>query len=149
MTKAIPPKSLVLYADDDADDHMLVRDAFEDFESVIDLVPFDNGSELLNYLKDLQPFQPHPCLIILDVNMPVMDGKQTLRRIRQMQQFANTQVVLFTTSTMPAEMAFAAEYNAGFVTKPLHFQHMDLLVDQFIEHCSPQMRDRVQRHRRQ
>jgi len=147
MTKSLPPKHLVLYADDDTDDHALIREAFDEFSSLIELITFVDGVELLRYIESLAPLQPQPCLIILDVNMPLLDGKQTLRRLREMEEFKAIPVVLFTTSTLPSEIAFAKAYDAGFVTKPLHARQIHLLVDQFVEHCSDDIKENIKRQR--
>ena len=142
MTKSLPPKYLVLYADDDLDDITFVKDAFEEYSSLIDVVAFKDGAELLHYLEKPVPFQPQPCLIILDVNMPGLDGKQTLQKLRALDHFKTIPVVLFTTSTLPSEMVFARSYGAGFVTKPLHARQVNLIAEQFIEHCTDEMKER-------
>src|SRR5436309_11438979 len=111
MTKSLPPKGLVLYADDDPDDRELVTEAFEEFSSIIELVTFEEGGALLNYLENIDPLQPKPCLVILDVNMHGVDGKQTLRRLRLMEDYSEVPIVLFTTSTLPSEAGFARSYN--------------------------------------
>ena len=145
MTKSFPPKSLVLYADDDIDDQALLMEAFAKFSSVIEMVLFNNGAELLDFLNSLAPFQPQPCLVILDVNMPRLNGKQTLQTLRSMEQYKETPIVLFTTSTLPSEMAFAKAYDAGFITKPLHSRHIQLILDQFIDHCEPGIKEKIRR----
>lgn len=147
MTRSLPPKSLVLYADDDADDQQLIHEAFEEFSSIIDLVLFNNGIELYNYVQSLEPFQPHPCLIILDVNMPVADGKQTLKRLRNLDDYKEVPIVLFTTSTLPSEAAFADSYNAGFITKPLYAKQIHLILNQLIEHCTDEMKEKIKKYR--
>jgi CheY-like chemotaxis protein len=136
MTKSLPPKSLVLYADDDLDDIELVRDAFEEYAQGIQLLTFKDGSELLRFVKELKDFEPLPCLIILDINMPNMDGKQTLSALRRMDRYEAVPIVLFSTSTLPSEAAFAKSFGAGFVTKPLHTVQINQLVDQMIHHCT-------------
>lgn len=147
MTKSLPPKSLVLYADDDADDRELIREAFDEFSSIIDLVLFEEGKSLLDYVAGLGPLQPKPCLIILDVNMHSLDGKQTLRRLRAMDDYAEVPVVLFTTSTLPSEAEFARTYNAGFVTKPLHGRQVNQIIDQLIDHCAKELREKIKKQR--
>jgi CheY-like chemotaxis protein len=140
MTHSLPPKSLVLYADDDPEDIQLIRDAFADYSQKIELLTFSNGTELLNFIQDLQPFQPIPCLIIIDVNMPRLGGKETLRRLRRMEGYEEVPVVLFSTSTLPSEFAFAQSFNAGFVTKPLHEQQINTIVDQLIDQCTDEVK---------
>lgn len=136
MTQSLPPKSLVLYADDDRDDIDLVTDAFNEFSQSIELKTFSNGLELLEFLKSTGPLEPLPCLIILDINMPKMDGKETLSELRDLDGYEEIPVVLFSTSTLPSEKAFARSFGAGFVTKPLHMSQIHQLVDQMLAHCS-------------
>jgi CheY-like chemotaxis protein len=147
MTKSLPPKSLVLYADDDSDDLELIREAFDEFSAIIELLTFKDGIELLGYLKSLKPLQPKPCLIILDINMPVLDGKQTLIRLRAMTDFEEVPVMLFSTSTLPSETVFARSHNAGFVTKPLHTKQIHLLVDRLMEQCTDEIKEKIRKER--
>jgi CheY-like chemotaxis protein len=147
MTKSLPPKSLVLYADDDADDRDLVKEAFDEFSSLIELVTFEEGGALLNYLHNLEPLQPKPCLVILDVNMHGLDGKQTLRRLRATDEYNQVPIVLFTTSTLPSEAAFASSYNAGFVTKPLYGKQINAIIDQLTDHCTDDLKEKIKKHR--
>lgn len=141
MTKSLPPKSLVLYADDDQDDIELVKDAFDSYSRNIEIITFGNGEELLRYVKQLDPLEPSPCLIILDINMPRLDGKRTLSLLRSDQQFADVPIVLFSTSTLPSEISFAKSFNAGFVTKPLHTEQIYMLVDKMIAHCTDDIKE--------
>jgi CheY-like chemotaxis protein len=145
MTKSFSPKSLVLYADDDTDDIELVCEAFREYSSRIDVLTFPDGQALLHYIRQLNPFEPLPCLIILDINMPRLNGKETLRKLRQLDGFADVPVVLFSTSTLPADAGFARTHNAGFVTKPLHTEQIHQLVDQMIQHCSGETREQFRR----
>lgn len=147
MTKSLPPKSLVLYADDDPDDRDLIQEAFDEFSPVVELVTFEEGGALLHYLQHLQPLQPKPCLIILDVNMHGLDGKQTLRRLRTTDEYKEVPAVLFTTSTLPAEAAFAKAHGAGFITKPLHGAQIQTIVNQLIDHCGNDLKEKIKKYR--
>lgn len=147
MTQSLPPKSLVLYADDDPDDLELLQEAFNDFTQAIELITFDNGLDLLEYVQKLTPFHPAPCLFILDINMPRLNGKETLKKLRTMNRYEDVPAVLFSTSTLPADAAFAGKYNAGFVTKPLHSRQIHKIVDQIINHCADDIRQRINKLR--
>lgn len=140
MTQSLPPKSIVLYADDDPEDIELVRDAFNAYSQNVELITFSNGIEMLNYIKTIDPFKAAPCLFIIDINMPRLNGKETLMRLRKQKEFAEVPAVLFSTSTMPADATFAHNYNAGFVTKPLHTNQVHQIIDQIIEHCSDEVK---------
>lgn len=140
MKKPIPPKSVILYADDDLDDLQLLEDAFTNYSSNVEMVTCRNGLQALAYLKNLSPLEESPCLLILDINMPKMNGKEVLREIRSMERFRDIPVVLFSTSTHPADKEFALRYNAGFVTKPIDARQMGIIADEFIDHCAEEVK---------
>lgn len=145
MTKAIPPKNIVLYADDDADDLQLVEEALTQYANNVEVVTVTDGIEALSYLKNLSPLDPKPCLIILDINMPRMDGKEVLTKLRSTDHLQNIPVVLFSTSSMRQDKEFAAKYNAGFLTKPIDIRQMEMIADHFIDHCVEEVRKNMRR----
>lgn len=145
MTQTTPPTHLVLYADDDIDDIRFVEDSFSETTQNIELVTTYNGLDLVRYLEALSPLDPNPCLIILDVNMPLMNGKEALLKIRQMDRYQHIPVVLFTTSSTDFDKNFAYKHNAGFVTKPLDNRQMRNITDRFIEHCSDEVQKRIRK----
>lgn len=145
MTKAIPSKYIVLYADDDPDDLMLVEEAFRDYASNVEVVTANDGTEAISYLNNLSPLDPVPCLIILDVNMPRLNGKETLQRIRNHERFAEIPVVMFTTSSMPIDVQFAERLDAGFITKPLDIVQIRTIAGVLMEHCAEEVKKRITR----
>lgn len=145
MTQSLPPKSLVLYADDDPEDIELVSEAFQHFAKNVELMTFPDGIELLNFIETVDPFHAAPCLFILDINMPRLNGKETLRRLRTVEALADVPAVLFSTSSLPADAAFARNLNAGFVTKPLHTNQIHHIIDEIIEHCSDEVKKNIRR----
>jgi CheY-like chemotaxis protein len=148
MTQSQPPKSIVLYADDDPDDIELVSQAFAEYSQNVELITFPDGIELLSHIDRIGRFEPRPCLAIIDINMPRIDGKETLRRLRKIDGFSDMPVVLFSTSTMPSDIFFAKRYNAGFVTKPLLAQQIHLIIDQLIEHCTDEAKKLIRKRDR-
>lgn len=146
MTKSIPPKkNIVLYADDDPDDLQLVRDAFTLYSTNVEVVTVRDGTEALAYLKSLGEYDPKPCLVILDINMPRLNGKEALIELRKTERFEDTPVVLFTTSSLPLDKNFAERYKAGFITKPIDARQMEMITGNFIEHCTEEIRKNIRR----
>jgi len=138
-------KNIVLYADDDADDIQFVMDAFINFSKNVELVTVSDGLEVLTYLQALSADDPAPCLIVLDINMPRMDGKEALIRIRQMERFKKIPSILFTTSSQKRDKDFAAKYNAGFLTKPIDITQMNVIANTFIEHCDERIKENIRK----
>ncbi|HEV7622090.1 MAG TPA: response regulator [Flavisolibacter sp.] len=135
----------VVYADDDIDDLDLVKDSFRQYSNNVQVITFKDGSQVLSYLKSLSAIDTPPCLIILDINMPIINGKDVLIRIRQIERYKSVPVVLFTTSSQPQDQSFANQYNAGFITKPLGIQQMEMITEQFIDHCAEEIRKNIRR----
>lgn len=129
-------KHAILYAEDDQDDVFMVKQAFEQFTGVADLHHVKNGFEALQYLNEARIKEAFPCLIILDINMPGMDGKETLIRIKQSEDFKKIATVLFTTSSSDLDKAFARKWGAEFITKPLVYSELDDLAKRFLCMCT-------------
>ncbi len=145
MTKSIPQKSVVLYADDDLDDIQLLTDAFAPYAAVVELQAFANGLDLILHLKSRR--SDPPCLVILDINMPVMSGKEALRTLRDLPGCEDLPVVLFSTSSLPSEKAFARSFNAGFCPKPLHYDHIGLIVEEMLDQCTDEIKTKLRKGR--
>ena len=118
----------ILVADDDPDDRMLTRDAFEEsrLRNVLEMV--EDGEELMDYLNHQGKYsgdgaKPHPSLILLDLNMPRKDGREALKEIKTNPNLRNIPVVVLTTSK--AEEDILRTYDLGvnaYVVKPVAFR---------------------------
>lgn len=145
MTEEMSAKSIILYADDDQDDLELIREVFSRSTKNVELVTAADGLEALSFLKSLDTNDVRLCLIILDINMPRMDGKETLIAIRKIERFKGTPTILFTTSVQPEDKEFAKKYHAGFITKPVEYRQIDVIANRFIEHCTDEMKKHLRR----
>lgn len=125
----------ILYVDDDHDDLMLIADAFEKYTDHLRVVHAHNGLEGLSALKKMQENGSLPCLVILDINMPKMDGKEMLRRLRSDSDFKNIPVILFSTSSSAKDKDFALDFDADFITKPVSFSNLQFLIAEFVSKC--------------
>lgn len=129
---AAPKPNLILMAEDDSDDQLLVRDAFAETGFDVDLRFVRNGVELMDYLKQQNGYSapagaPRPGLIILDLNMPRKDGREALREIKADAGLKQIPVVILTTSTAGPDITRAYELGANsFISKPASF---DVLVN--------------------
>jgi CheY-like chemotaxis protein len=118
----------ILMADDDADDRLMTREAFEASRLANDLKFVENGVELLDYLyrrgKYADPASsPRPSIILLDLNMPKKDGREALEEIKKDPNLRGIRVIILTTSK--AEEDIYRTYDLGaasYITKPVTFE---------------------------
>lgn len=141
--KTTTVKNIVLYADDDPDDQYIVQEAFRQFDDSIEVVCLSNGKKAMDYLDKLLSTQQLPCLVILDINMPIKDGKKTLQEIRESEELKDLPVVLFTTSSNAADETFAYQHKAGFITKPTAVNDLHSIASHFISHCRQEVTGKV------
>jgi len=146
MINPATPKNIVFYADDDSDDLELVRDAFDRYANNVEVITAKDGVQAVSYLQSCDDYLLTPCLILLDINMPLMNGRDVLRKIKEMPHLESVPVVLFTTSSSLLDKEFAKKYNAGFVTKPLDVSQMQTITELFIDHCSDEIKKNIRKH---
>ncbi len=122
------PTDLILMADDDSDDRLLVQDAMADCRWEGDLRFVENGEELLDYLMRRNQYSPpalapRPGLILLDLNMPRKDGREALREIKADAELRRIPVVVFTTSKADTDIGRLYDLGANsFISKPIQFE---------------------------
>lgn len=126
----------VLLAEDDPDDIYLVKEASKVAKFSKEIRTVKNGQELLKYLNREYPFSdvdafPFPSLIILDLNMPLLDGRETLKKIKSDSRFNHIPVVVLTTSADEEDIVRSYDNGANsFITKPGEFIAFVKLMEQ-------------------
>ena len=111
-------EKLVLYADDDTDDRAWASEACKVAGSPLQIQFVENGKQVLNYLGEASP-DALPSLIVLDLNMPEMDGRQTLQHLKSNPQFKHIPVVIVTTSSNRIDKDVCTRLGASlYLTKP-------------------------------
>lgn len=124
----------LLVADDDPDDRMLTREALAENQFSSGLRFVEDGEELLDYLYQRGRYSspadaPRPDLILLDLNMPKMDGREALREIKADAALRRIPVVVLTTSQ--ADEDIYRVYDLGvnsFIIKPVSFDALVKIV---------------------
>lgn len=119
----------ILVADDDADDRLLIQDAFEESRlgNPVDFV--EDGVDLMDYLNKRGKYENNtlglPGIILLDLNMPRKDGRAALKEIKQDPHLRKIPIVILTTSK--SEEDILRTYDLGvnsFITKPVTFDQL-------------------------
>ena len=111
----------ILLVEDDSIDTMMVKRALGDLEIVNELVCAANGEEALEYLED--PAKENPCVILLDLNMPRMDGFEFLRIIKDDLELKAIPVIVLTTSREKREIGETFRLGVvGYMVKPVDYK---------------------------
>lgn len=114
----------ILIAEDDSDDTVLVENAFQEISTSYNLFSVRDGVELLNFLRHQGGFldatsNPRPDLILLDLNMPRMDGRQALAEIKTDPELRGIPVVVLSNSDVHEDILRTYDLGAaGFIIKP-------------------------------
>jgi len=110
----------ILLAEDDHVDIMTVRRACKQLNVLNELVVANNGEEVIRYLDDSK--MPLPCLIILDINMPKMNGLECLKILKQHSVYKNIPVFILSSSReqQDVDSSFSGGIS-GYILKPVEF----------------------------
>lgn len=111
----------ILLVDDDSEDQFLMREAFSD-NGIGDSLRFaDNGESAIEFLDQLSPDEL-PALIVMDLNMPRMNGRETLSFLKQHPVYHRIPVIIYSTSINDIERIKCKEIGAAaYLTKPTTF----------------------------
>ena len=123
--------------EDDPDDVLLITEALANSPVLVDVVHKRNGLDALNYLNELKNnIGSFPCLIILDINMPLINGKQLIAILRNDENFLSIPIVAFTTSSSDGDREYCDRFNVSMVTKPNGMDDFNEAVIKFLDHCN-------------
>ncbi len=120
----------ILMADDDPQDQFLTQEAFQEAKSLNPLYFVNDGVELMKYLRRQSPYEdedeyPWPDLILLDLNMPKMGGRECLEAIRADPELHHLPVIIMTTSNREEEILKSYDLGANsYITKPVDFEKL-------------------------
>ena len=134
MSKSVQ-RRMILMADDDGEDCVLVGDALRETGRPCDLHFVRNGEELCDYLRHEGEYKdarnaPLPDLILLDLKMPRKDGRQTLQELKSDPQWRRIPVIALTTSTANDDVTFCYDMGVNsYVTKPATYRELVRIVE--------------------
>lgn len=121
----------ILLIDDDEDDVFIFKDAMYEIACKIECMTAENGLEAISLLRQAEV---PPSLIFLDLNMPIMNGFECLKQIKQIEFFKKIPVIIFSTSNSPADRKKATELGADiFFTKTADFKLLKTTLLKILE----------------
>jgi len=124
----------ILYVDDDIDDLNFMREAFMELDPSIRVMEVNNGVEALQHLESLKETpDSFPALIIMDINMPLMDGRMAIKRIKEDAVFRPVPIVAFTTSNNPMDRLVCGQMGVKCVLKPNSAAELKQIAKDFLQ----------------
>jgi len=129
---------MILYAEDDENDAFFMERAFSEMGAPERLRTVGNGKLATEYLSGVGPFgdrqkYPLPTVLLLDIKMPKMTGLEVLHWVRARPEFAGLTVIMFTSSTQPADIAFCANNGANaYLAKESRSDRLSLRIPKIL-----------------
>ena len=126
-------KDLVIYSvDDDKDERFFIKEAFTDFVDADQIHFFANGVELIDRLSEESG--PSPDFIIMDLNMPLMNGREALEIIKKNPKWKNIPVIIFSTSNYEKDIAYCLAAGAKkYICKPASMMEYPKIFESLIK----------------
>lgn len=128
----LSPAPLVLCVDDDADDLSFITSIIHKVEPSFHVATAGDGREALSYLQATGHTSTLPALILLDINMPRMNGKEMLASIKADKRLRGIPLVVFSTSSLPSDRLYCAHFGVHMVTKPGTVAEMERVLQKVL-----------------
>ena len=129
------PSRFILLGEDDADDQEMLKEVFTSIDIAFILFFVNNGSEILSALEKLKDDQM-PCLIVLDYNMPGLNGADILRELSTNERYKNIPKVVWSTSGSEKFRTLCLELGAiDYVIKPNDIEGLEKVARYMLSLC--------------
>jgi CheY-like chemotaxis protein len=128
----ISTKPLILYAEDDFDDFESIKEALGQLSDQHQLVHAKNGQEAVSFIENSVTL---PSLVVLDLNMPVMNGKEVLQWIKDKDDFKNIPTMIFTTSSREEDVKLCQKHGCTFFRKPTLYRDLLHVAQTMLNLC--------------
>lgn len=113
----------ILLVEDNEGDILLIKEAFEEAKIIIDMTVVTDGQAALDFLYRKKPYEnaENPDLVLLDINLPILNGHEVLKHIKNDETLKSTPIIMLTTSSSPKDIdsAYANHVNS-YITKPIN-----------------------------
>ena len=129
------PTKFILLGEDDPDDQEMLKDVFSDIDNSFILFFVNNGREVLSALEKLDDDQM-PCLIVLDYNMPELNGADILKEIGTNERYKNIPKIVWSTSDSNKFKKICLELGAvDYVIKPSNIMGLEKIARHMLSIC--------------
>lgn len=127
-------KPVLLYAEDDLDDFESLKDAIGQLTDNAELLQAKNGTEVITMLEN-ELVDDLPCIIILDLNMPIMSGKEVLTWLKKEDRFKDIPIMVFTTSSREEDVKLCQVHKCTFFRKPTLYRDLLHIAQTMLDMC--------------
>ena len=127
---------LIFLVDDDPDDIMLIKEAINTVDGNFEFQEAKDGRHALSFLRALDSVDKHPCLLVLDINMPILGGRDLLAIIKNDPGLKHIPIVVFSTSSNPADVEYCKQFNVELITKPFDMTLLINAARQLVSYCA-------------
>ncbi len=125
----------ILLGEDDIDDEELLKELFSSVDNSFSLTFMNNGKQIIDYLGTLEG-NHLPCLIILDYNMPELNGAEILKELKNHPRYTGIPKIIWTTSQTDSYRRKCLELGADdYIIKPSKVTEMVKIIEYMISFC--------------
>ena len=135
LIEKAPSSKFILIGEDDLDDEELLKELFSSVDPSFELTFINNGRQLIEHLGTLSDNQL-PCLIILDYNMPELNGADILENLNTNHRYADVPKIIWSTSGTETYRKKCLDLGAeDYIIKPSRVSELILAIKQMISYC--------------
>lgn len=125
----------ILHIDDDPDDQQLFKNAIQSLDARSEIIVAENGAEGIEYLLLMKEQKALPCIIVLDINMPKVNGRETCIAIKKDEVLATIPLIIFSTSNSVLDKLFFENKDVVYITKPTAYEHIIEVASNMLDKC--------------
>ena len=127
-------KKYILYAEDDPEDFEILKTALAEVNNDIGLIQVPNGFGVIKYLQNLDQ-SDYPSLIVMDMNMPLLNGKETLELLQTDDHFKSIPVKVFSTIASPTDTRLIEQRGSEVIQKPAIYSDWVAVATELAKLC--------------
>lgn len=129
------PSKFIILGEDDIDDQEILEEVFSSVDTDLSLQFFSNGKQVLSHLENSK--DNLPCLIVLDFNMPELNGADILKILSKDQRYEKIPKIIWSTSDAPVFRSMCLELGASdYLVKPSKINALQDMVKHMLSYCS-------------
>ena len=128
------PSKFIILGEDDIDDQEILEEIFSTVDTTLSLQFFNNGRKVISHLENAE--DNLPCLIVLDFNMPELNGAEILKILSKDDRLKQIPKIIWSTSDAPVYKAMCLEYGAcDYLVKPSKINDLKAMVEHMLSYC--------------